>query len=61
MIESEGKAKDVVVSAVGTAGVGDAFIGVERLKIANERSVKENIKLFLTKFSAKDFFNAKPK
>jgi len=35
------------VSARGSATVSDAFFGVERLRIANERSVKENIRLFI--------------
>jgi len=49
-VESAGLGKDVTVKAVGTASVSDAFAGVERLKMANERSIKENIKAFLTKF-----------
>lgn len=48
-VESAGLGKDVNVKAVGTASVSDAFSGVERLRIANERSIKENIKTFLTK------------
>lgn len=49
-VESAGVGQDVTVKAVGTASVSDAFAGVERLKMANERSIKENIKAFLTKF-----------
>ena len=37
------------VTATGTATTSDAFIGMERLRIANERSIKENIKQFLQK------------
>ncbi|MFC1775793.1 hypothetical protein ACFL3I_00450 [Pseudomonadota bacterium] len=32
------------INATGTATTGDAFMGVKRLKIANERSAQENIK-----------------
>ena len=39
------------VSAVGTATTSDAFIGSERMKIANERAMKENIKQFLQNIS----------
>ena len=39
------------ITAVGTARTSDAFIGVERLRIANERSIKENIKQFLRELS----------
>jgi hypothetical protein len=35
------------VRATGTATTGDAFVGVERLRIANERSIMENIKEFI--------------
>lgn len=48
-VESAGVGKDLSVKAIGTASMSDAFAGVERLKIANERSIKENIKAFLTK------------
>ncbi|MBJ7447185.1 MAG: hypothetical protein JHC81_06580 [Brevundimonas sp.] len=40
------------VAATGTATMGDAFAAVERLRIANEKSIKENIKQFLTRFRA---------
>lgn len=43
---SEG-VKNIPITAVGTATTSDAFIGIERLKIANERSIKENIKSFI--------------
>lgn len=44
--------KQYLVKASGTAKVSDAFVAVERLKIANERSIKENIKNFLKKLSS---------
>jgi len=40
------------VAATGTAGLSDALAAVERLRIANERSVQENIKEFLKRFRA---------
>jgi len=39
------------VKATGTATVSDAFAGVERLRIANERSVMENIKDFINQLA----------
>jgi hypothetical protein len=39
------------VTANGSASTSDAFIGMERMRIANERSIKENIKLFLNNIS----------
>ncbi len=42
----------VPITAVGTATPSDAFLGVERLKIANERSVKENIKAFINRLTS---------
>jgi hypothetical protein len=41
---------DETVSATGTASMGEAFVGTERLRIANEKSIQENIKEFLTRF-----------
>ncbi|MDQ8028797.1 MAG: hypothetical protein REJ23_08715 [Brevundimonas sp.] len=40
------------IQASGTAKMGDAFAGVERLRMANEKSIQENIKAFLTRFRA---------
>lgn len=44
---------DETVAATGTATMSDAFVGVERLRMANEKSIKENIKEFLTRFRAR--------
>lgn len=41
---------DETVSAAGTATVSEAFVAVERLRLANEKSILENIKSFLTRF-----------
>ncbi|MDP3802187.1 hypothetical protein [Brevundimonas sp.] len=38
------------VAATGTATMGEAFAGVERLRLANEKSIKENIRQFLQRF-----------
>lgn len=38
---------DDVVAASGTAKFGDSLLAVERLRLANEASVKENIKSFI--------------
>lgn len=39
-----------IVAATGTATLSEAFSGVERLKKANEKSIKENISEFLRRF-----------
>jgi hypothetical protein len=33
--------------------MGQAFMGVERLRMANEASIRENIEAFLTRFRAR--------
>jgi hypothetical protein len=38
---------DDVVAASGTATVGEAILGFQRLQLANEASMKENIKSFI--------------
>jgi hypothetical protein len=38
---------DDVVAASGTAKFGDAILGFQRLQLANEESMKENIKAFI--------------
>ena len=40
------------VAARGTATMSDAFMGVERVRLANENSIRENIKSFMEKFRA---------
>ena len=39
------------IEAPYTAAVGDAFYGVERLKLANEGAIRENISRFLQELS----------
>lgn len=43
----QGVDKRYPIEATGTATTSDAFVGIERLRIANERSILENIKAFL--------------
>lgn len=50
-ISSENSQKTYPVSAVGTASPSDSLVGMERMRIANERSIKENIKSFISKIS----------
>ncbi|HVE53265.1 MAG TPA: hypothetical protein VNB23_07745 [Ramlibacter sp.] len=40
------------ITATGTASPSDAFMAFERLRLANERSVLENIKEFMNRLSA---------
>ena len=47
-VSGAGVAKTIPISATGTATTSDAFAGVARLRIANERSILENIKAILT-------------
>lgn len=50
-VSGDGKQKQFPITATGTASTSDAFIAIERLRMANERSIKENIKLFMQKLS----------
>jgi hypothetical protein len=50
---SSGSVKEsITVTATGTATASDAFIGTERLKLANEKSIKENIQEFIKRLTA---------
>ena len=42
---------DQIVSASYTAAFGDSILGVERLRLANEGSVKKNISKFISTIS----------
>ena len=46
-VTGEGKQRQIPVTATGTASTSDAFVAIERLRIANERSIQQNIKIFL--------------
>ena len=50
-VNSESGQKVFPVTATGSASTSDAFLGFERLRIANERSIKENIKQFIQTIS----------
>ena len=41
------------ITAPGTAKMGDAFLGVERVRLANENSIRENIRQFIERFRAR--------
>jgi len=41
---------DDTVAATGTAKMGEALIGTERLRLANEYAIRENIKAFIERF-----------
>jgi hypothetical protein len=50
---SSGSAKEIItVTATGTATVSDTFMSTERLKLANEKSIKENIQEFIKRLTA---------
>ena len=44
---------DETVAATGTASMGQSLLATERLRMANEASIRENIKTFLTRFRAR--------
>lgn len=44
---------DETVAATGTASMGQSLMATERLRMANEASIRENIKAFLTRFRAR--------
>lgn len=50
-VEGGGNKTVIPITATGTATTSDAFVGMERLRMANERSIKENIKAFLKALS----------
>lgn len=51
-VTGSGAPRSYDVQATGTASTSDAFVGVERLRIANERSILENIKEFMNRLAA---------
>lgn len=46
-LKGNGADKSMPITATGTAGFSDAAIAIQRLRIANERSILENIKALL--------------
>lgn len=53
-IYKDGYEKKFPITATGTATVSDAFVAIARLKIANEKSIQENIKEFIKQLSLAD-------
>lgn len=53
-VSGEGVEKVFPIVATGTASTSDAFVAVTRLKIANEKSIQENIKEFIKQLSTSD-------
>lgn len=43
---------DDTVAATGTARISEAFAAVERLRLANEHSIRENIRAFIERFQS---------
>ena len=43
---------DDTVAATGTAKMGEALVATERLRLANEYAIRENIKTFIERFRA---------
>lgn len=41
---------DDIIAATGTAKMSEAFVGTERLRLANEYAIRENIKAFIERF-----------
>lgn len=52
IIEENGFQKKYQIVATGSASPSEEFIGYKRLKIANERSINENIRIFVRKLSS---------
>jgi hypothetical protein len=50
-VYKEGFEKQFPITATGTATVSDAFVAIARLKIANEKSIQQNITEFLKQLS----------
>lgn len=53
-VYGEGFDKIFPIVATGTATTSDAFVAITRLKIANEKSIQENIKEFIKQLSTSD-------
>lgn len=51
---------DETFTKTGTAKFGDSLIGVERLRLANENSMRNNLEAFLVDLKSKSRSTAKP-
>lgn len=50
-VDGGGRGRSIPVTAKGTATFSDSPLGVERLRLANEKAIKENIRAFLVELS----------
>jgi hypothetical protein len=57
-VDGPGLNKNFPITATGSATMSDAFLGIERLRIANERSIQENIKSFIEALSNEKLMQA---
>ena len=53
-VYKEGFEKLMPITATGTATTSDAFVGITRLKIANEKSMQQNITEFIKQLANSD-------
>ena len=53
-VYKEGFEKHMPVTATGTATISDAFVAITRLKIANEKSMQQNITEFIKQLAHSD-------
>lgn len=51
-VAGEGVEKVFPIVATGTATTSDAFVAIARLKMANEKSIQENIKAFIQQLAS---------
>jgi hypothetical protein len=51
-VTADGNSKSLPVNAIGSATFSDALLGMERMKMANERAIKENIKAMINKLTS---------
>jgi len=51
MVQNQAERRSIPVSAQGEATFGDSPLAVERLRLANEKSIQANIRAFLGELS----------
>lgn len=51
MVDGAGGKRSIPVTAEGSATFGESPLAVERLRLANEKAIKENIRTFLVRLS----------
>ena len=47
-LQSESTSKVIPIKAVGSATFSDSWVGIERMRIANEKSIKNNIQMLIS-------------